>query len=146
MKFNLIVDPNKEEEITIVSNSANDFVAKIENLVMAYNGNDEIIAYADNEVTSLKFSEIDCISVIDRKTKIISSSGKTYRISDTLSCVEKKLPNYFIRINKSTIANERSIKSFVTGFGGSVDAIFKCGYRDYVSRRCFSQIKKRYGI
>jgi DNA-binding LytR/AlgR family response regulator len=93
-----------------------------------------------------KFSEIDCISVNDRKTQVVSSSGKIYRINDSLSSIEQKLPSYFIRINKSSIANERRIKSFVSGFGGSVDAVFLCGFRDYVSRRCFSQIKKRYGI
>jgi DNA-binding LytR/AlgR family response regulator len=146
MKFNLIIDPEKEEEITVVSKSAGDFVSKIENLVLEYNGNDELIAYADGEVTSLKFSEIDCISVSDRKTQVVSSSGKIYRINDSLSSIEQKLPSYFIRINKSSIANERRIKSFVSGFGGSVDAVFLCGFRDYVSRRCFSQIKKRYGI
>ena len=146
MKFNLIIDPEKEEEITVVSKSAGDFVSKIENLVLEYNGNDELIAYADGEVTALKFSEIDCISVNDRKTQVVSSSGKIYRINDSLSSIEQKLPSYFIRINKSSIANERRIKSFVSGFGGSVDAVFLCGFRDYVSRRCFSQIKKRYGI
>lgn len=146
MKFNLIIDPEKEEEITVVSKSAGDFVSKIENLVLEYNGNDELIAYADGEVTALKFSEIDCISVNDRKTRVVSSSGKIYRINDSLSSIEQKLPSYFIRINKSSIANERRIKSFVSGFGGSVDAVFLCGFRDYVSRRCFSQIKKRYGI
>ena len=146
MKFNLIIDPEKEEEITVISKSAGDFVSKIENLVLEYNGNDELIAYADGEVTALKFSEIDCISVNDRKTQVVSSSGKIYRINDSLSSIEQKLPSYFIRINKSSIANERRIKSFVSGFGGSVDAVFLCGFRDYVSRRCFSQIKKRYGI
>jgi len=25
-----------------------------------------------------------------------------------------------------------------------VDAVFKCGYREYVSRRCFAQIKRRF--
>ena len=26
----------------------------------------------------------------------------------------------------------------------SVDAVFKCGYKEYVSRRCFAQIKRRF--
>ena len=139
MKFKLIIDPDKEEEVTVISKSANNFVSKIENLVLEYNGNDEIIVYADGEVMMIKFSEIDCISVIERKTIVMASSGKRYRINDSLSSIEQK-------INKSSIANERRIKSFVTGFGGAVDAVFMCGYRDYVSRRCFAQIKKRYGI
>ena len=146
MKFKLIIAPDREEEVTVISKSANNFVSKIENIVLEYNGNDEMIVYADDEVKTIKFSEIDCISVIERKTIVMASSGKRYRINDSLSSIEQKLPSYFIRINKSSIANERRIKSFVTGFGGSVDAVFMCGYRDYVSRRCFAQIKKRYGI
>jgi len=29
-------------------------------------------------------------------------------------------------------------------YSGAVDAVFKCGYRDYVSRRCLAQIKRRF--
>ena len=53
-------------------------------------------------------------------------------------------PSYFIRINKSTLANEHRIVRFDAAFSGGVDAVFRCGYRDYVSRRCFSQIRRRY--
>ena len=49
-----------------------------------------------------------------------------------------------MRINKSNIANEHRILKFETLIGGGVDAIFKCGYKDYVSRRCFKDIKRRY--
>ena len=52
------------------------------------------------------------------------------------------LPGCFIKINKSSLANRTRIDRFSAAFSGSVDVIFKCGYRDYVSRRCFSEIKK----
>ena len=29
-------------------------------------------------------------------------------------------------------------------FSGGVDAVFRCGYREYVSRRCFAEIRRRY--
>ena len=32
----------------------------------------------------------------------------------------------------------------LTVFGGGVDAVFQCGFREYVSRRCFSEIRRRY--
>ena len=61
-----------------------------------------------------------------------------------LSELEERLPAYFIRLNKSAIANERHIASFSAGFNGAVDAVFRCGHVEYVSRRCFAVIKRRY--
>ena len=58
--------------------------------------------------------------------------------------LEEILPSYFIRINKSTLANEHRIARFDAVFSGGVDAVFQCGYREYVSRRCFAEIRRRY--
>ena len=57
--------------------------------------------------------------------------------------LEQQLPASFIRINKSSLANESALDRFTVTVAGSVDAVFKCGYREYVSRRCFAQIKRR---
>lgn len=146
MKFRLIIDKEKDEEVVMTSHSANDFTAKIENLVLSYNGNDEISVMGEDDVLNIKFSEIECITIIDRKLYAIDSNREKYRINQKLCDIEEKLPEYFIRINKSAIANERKISSFKAGFSGAVDAVFKCGYRDYVSRRCLAIIKRRYGI
>ena len=146
MNFRLIIDKEKNEEVVMVSHSANNFTAKIENLVLSYSGNDEISVMGEDDIVSIKFSEIECITIIDRKLYAINSNREKYRINQKLCDIEEKLPEYFIRINKSAIANERKISSFKAGFSGAVDAIFKCGYKDYVSRRCFAIIKRRYGI
>ena len=146
MKFKLVIDKEKEEELVLTVNSANEFSAKIENLVLSYNGNDELAVFSDDEALSIKLEEIECVTVIDRKTYIIGKSGIKYRTHMKLFEVESILPKYFIRINKSALANERRIASFKANFNGSVDAIFKCGYKDYVSRRCFAEIKRRLGI
>lgn len=146
MKFKLIIDSEIEEEIIARVHSANDLTSKIENLVLSYNGNDEMVVQGDYQLLRLKYSEIECISVIDRKLFVIDARGGKYRASGTLSDIEKHLPTYFIRINKSTLANERRISCFKTTFSGGVDALFKCGHKDYVSRRCFGEIKRRYKI
>ena len=146
MKFKIIIDEKCEEEILAKVHSANDLTAKIEDLVLSYVGNNEICVHGDYELLTLKFAEIECITVIDRKVYVIDKWAKKYRTSGTLSDIEKALPSYFIRINKSSIANERKISCFKTTFSGGVDAIFKCGYRDYVSRRCFAEIKRRYKV
>ena len=126
--------------------SASELTSKIEDLILSYGGEDEILVQGDYELLRIKYSEIDCVSVIDRKLFVINAKGEKYRASGTLADIEKRLPSYFIRINKSTLANERRISCFKTTFSGGVDAIFKCGYREYVSRRCFTEIKRRYKV
>ena len=102
------------------------------------------MGHKDDEMRKLTFQEIECITVLDRKVIAIDVNGNQYRIQDRLRDLEDVLPSYFIRINKSTLANEHRILRFDAAFSGGVDAVFQCGYREYVSRRCFSQIRRRY--
>ena len=146
MKFKLIIDKECDEEIIAKVHSASDFTSKIENLVMSYNCNEEIIVQGDYELLTLKYADVECITLIDRKLFAVANDGRKYRMSGTLSDIEKHLPSYFIRINKSTLANERKISCFKTSFSGAVDAVFISGYKDYVSRRCFAEIKRRYKV
>ncbi len=144
MKYKLIIDQNGEEEVTVVAHGPSSLAQQIEDLVRGYSGADSIMGYRDDEMRKLSFSEIECITVLNRKVVAIDSKGDSYRIQDRLRDLESILPSYFIRINKSTLANEHRIARFVAVFSGSVDAVFQCGYREYVSRRCFSEIRRRY--
>lgn len=144
MKFRLNIDKKCEEEIVANVHSANNLTRKIEDLVLSYAGEDEINVQGDYELLTLNFTDIECITVVDRRLYVIDSKNNKYRSGGTLSELEERLPSYFIRINKSTLANERRISCFKTTFSGGVDAVFKCGYKDYVSRRCFAEIKRRY--
>ena len=143
MKFKLIIDKDAEEEIVAVVHETSALTDQIEDLVRAYTGNYKITVYNEDEMKQLCFSDIECITVIDRKIFAIDGTGEKYRINQRLCDLEQILPSYFIRINKSTIANENRIMRFGTAYTGAVDAIFKCGYKDYVSRRCFAEIKRR---
>lgn len=143
MKFKLIIDKDAEEEIVAVVHETSALTDQIEDLVRAYIGNYKITVYNEDEMKQLCFSDIECITVIDRKIFAIDGSGEKYRVNQRLCDLEQILPSYFIRINKSTIANENRILRFGTAYTGAVDAIFKCGYKDYVSRRCFAEIKRR---
>ena len=105
---------------------------------------EQYLAYGEDEMRKLPFSEIECITILDRKVIAIDSRGRQYRIQDRLRDLEGILPSYFIRINKSTLANEHRIARFDAVFSGAVDAVFQCGYREYVSRRCFAEIRRRY--
>jgi len=144
MKYKLIIDKYADEEIIAVVHAPSSLTQQIEDLVCSYSGTDHIMGYADDEMRKLAFQEIECITVIDRKVIAIDTKGNHYRIQDRLRELEDILPSYFIRINKSTLANEHRILRFHTAFSGGVDAIFQCGYREYVSRRCFTEIRRRY--
>ncbi len=111
---------------------------------MEYSGADKIPAFSEDEIINLNISEIECITVIDGKTWAVYKDGQHYRLKQRLFEIEKLLPTSFIKINKSCIANETQIERFKANFSGAVDALFKCGYKDYVSRRCFAEIKRRY--
>ena len=144
MKFKLIIEKGCEEEIVAKVHSANDLTRKIEDLVLSYVGEDEMQVQGDYELLTVKFANIECITVIDRKLYVIDSKNNKYRTGGSLSELEERLPSYFIRINKSSLANEHRIARFDAAFSGGVDAVFRCGYREYVSRRCFAEIRKRY--
>ena len=144
MKYKLIIDKNAEEEITAVVHAPSVLTEQIENLVYSYMGANCIMGYSDEEMRKLLITDIECITVIDRKVVAVDTNGRQYRIQDRLRDLENILPSYFIRINKSTLANEHRIERFDAVFNGGVDAVFRCGYREYVSRRCFAEIKRRY--
>ena len=144
MKYKLIIDKNADEEIIAIVHEPSSLTQQIENLVCSYSGTDSIMGHKDDEMRKLTFQEIECITVLDRKVIAIDVNGNQYRIQDRLRDLEDVLPSYFIRLNKSTLANEHRIHRFDAAFSGGVDAVFQCGYREYVSRRCFAEIRRRY--
>ena len=144
MKYKLVIDKNAEEEIIAIVHAPSSLTQQIENLICSYSGADSIMGYKDDELRKLSFQEIELITILDRKVIAIDRNGNRYRIRDRLRDLENRLPSYFIRINKSALANEHRILRFDAAFSGGVDAVFRCGYREYVSRRCFAEIRRRY--
>ena len=144
MKYKLIIDKDAEEEIIAIVHAPSSLTREIEDLVCSFSGSDFIMGYREEELRRLPFAEIECITVIDRRVTAIDTDGNRYSVKERLRDLERVLPSYFIRINKSTLANEHRIKRFDAVFSGGIDAVFFCGYRDYVSRRCFAEIKRRY--
>lgn len=144
MKFKLFIDKNAEESVTVVANKQSALTDAIENAVMNYSGENEIAVYNNAEMRMLSFSDIECVSVLDGKCEIIDKKCRHYYVKERLYEIEQRLPQYFIRINKSSIANEKAIESFKTDFGGGVSVVFRSGHSEYVSRRCFAEIKRRF--
>ena len=144
MKFKLIINKDAEEEIVATVHSRSSLTQRIEEMVMAFSGEDYLLGYRDDEIRKIPYERIECITILDRKVMAIDTEGNRYLLKERLRDLDGILPSYFIRINKSTIANEQGILKFEAVFSGGVDAVFHSGYRDYVSRRCFSEIRRRY--
>ena len=145
MNFRLIIDEEKPEEVVVTAHAPSELIRRIEDLVRESDGKDRICGYDSekDEIRMLSFSRIQCITVQGGKTYAIDSKNRHYRLKQRLYELESILPSSFIRINKSTLANETALDRFTVTVAGSVDAVFKCGYKEYVSRRCFAQIKRR---
>lgn len=144
MKFKLIINKETDEQIVAMVHSRSALTDKIEALVMDHSGTDRIPAYTEDDMKMLSFSDIECITVLDGKTYAIDTRNRHYRLKHRLYELEELLPASFIRINKSALANEDRLDRFAVTYSGAVDAVFKCGYTEYVSRRCFAQIKRRF--
>lgn len=144
MKFKLVINREADEEVVATVRERSTLTDQLEALVMAQSGTDRITAYTDTELRQLPFSDIACVTVIGGKTYAIDRAGKRYRLKQRLYELESCLPACFIRINKSALANENHLARFDAAFSGGVDAVFQCGYTEYVSRRCFAAIKRRY--
>ena len=141
MKFKLIIYKEKDEEIVATVHSRTALIDEIEALISRHT--DRIPGYTEDDITLLTVSQIECITVLEGKTYAIDSKNRRYRLKQRLYELEQQLSPSFIRINKSTLANEKDLDRFRVTYAGSVDAVFKCGYTEYVSRRCFAQIKRR---
>ncbi len=141
MKFTLIIDKEKDEEIVATVHGRTPLIDEIEALICRHA--DRIPGYTEDDIKLLRLSDIECITVLEGKTYAIDTENRRYRLKQRLYELEQQLPPSFIRINKSALANETRLDRFRVTYAGSVDAVFKCGYTEYVSRRCFAQIKRR---
>ena len=80
--------------------------------------------------------------------KIVCLDALTY--AGNLRSLDKATENPNFKFIKGSIADKELVnrifeeEKFDAVFNGSVDAVFMCGYREYVSRRCFTKIKRRY--
>ena len=142
MKLKQNIAKEKDEEVAITAHQRTALIDEIEALISKHT--DRIPGYTEDDIKMRSVSEIECITVLDGKTYAIDTKNRRYRLKQRLYELEQQLPSSFIRINKSALANENCLDQFKVTYAGSVDAVFKCGYTEYVSRRCFAQIKRRF--
>ena len=144
MKFRLIINKDTEEEVVVTAHESSPLIEEIQALAENQDRPERIVAYQDESIKMLSVKAIECITVLDGKTYAIGENGEKYRLKQRLYELESLLPSSFIRINKSALANENRLDRFAVTYSGGVDAVFYSGYREYVSRRCFAQLKRRF--
>ena len=96
----------------------------------------------DNQYAN-RIGEVDCFFIADGKTCAAAADGKTYQLRMRLCEVEARLPAAFVKINRGAVGQLSRIERFIGTFAGGVDARFYGGHREYVSRRCLAEIKRR---
>ena len=143
MKFKLILDKNRQEEIVVYAKEKTPLIEEIEALVKS--SDEAVIGYTDNEAVNISLNDVYCFTIEKNKLYAVMEKCELL-IKERLYQVEERLNSDFIKINQSSIANVKKIDRFKASIGGSLIVIFKNGYRDYVSRRQTKCVKERMGI
>lgn len=143
MKFTLIIDKDSEEELILRIREKREIADKIESLVK-----DEptvIFGYDGADTVPLSEGEIYVFFLEDSKL-YAKTEDKKYRLKMRLYEVEGIIGEGFVKINQSCIVRIDKIKKFEAAFSGALSVILKNGYRDYISRRQVSAVKRAVGI
>ena len=143
MKCTLIITDEHQEEVVIYARERTKLTDDIEALVIG--SVPELIGYKENQTVKLSSDSVYCFTVEDNKVYALTDSEKL-QIKLRLYQLEEILPDTFVKINQSCIANIRKIERFDTSVSGTLLIKFKNGYKDYVSRRQMKAVKERFGL
>ena len=143
MKCEIIIDPNCEEKVVIYAKELSPLVSNIQRLT----GENAVIltGYVDKEFITLNLSDVFCITVLHNKTYAVCEK-ENVQLKERLYVLEEKLPDHFIKINQSCIANLQKIDRFDASISGTLKLRFQNGYIDYVSRRQLKKVKETIGM
>ena len=79
-----------------------------------------------NKISLIQFSEIVDFSTTNNYLFLTDVNGKDYLVDSSLSTLEKKLPDDFMRVHKSTIINSKLISEVKKLDNGRYDLVMKC--------------------
>lgn len=103
----------------------------------------DLVVYAKNRMIKVGYPEIILLRMDSGYTVIELNSGKTYLIAVALKVLEKILPDYFFRINRSEIVNMKCcVACNIVDGKGTVK--LHTGKRLVLSRRRISFFKERF--
>ncbi|HJE49416.1 MULTISPECIES: LytTR family DNA-binding domain-containing protein [Lactobacillus] len=142
MKFKLLINPHKNEIVQAQVHQKSIFTDNLEKFVLTNGNSNSIIGYDDKDHVILQLEDIVIITILDNKITAICINNKRYHLRKRIYQLTNELPNNFWRINKSSIVNKIYIDRFEETKTAGVNIVMKNGLSDYVSRRCFSKIRK----
>ena len=143
MKFSLNIDQSREEEVIIYAHEIRPIFEEVKRLIL--NEGVNLIGYEADTIMVLPLADTACF--ITQNDKVFALVGdKKYLVKKRLYQIAELLDGNYLRLNQSCIGNVRQISKFKASFGGSLEVVFRNGYRDYVSRRELKHVKERIGI
>ena len=143
MKFTVILNSEREEEVIVYAKEKNSLVKSIEELV---NGADNYFTVQNERgIKRITEKEAYCFYIEDKKVYVLTEKEKLL-LKMRLYSIEEKLSEDFIKINQSTVINIKKIQRFDVSVTGTLKVIMKNGYTDYVSRRRIKNVKERLGL
>lgn len=142
MKFKLLINPHKNEIVQAQVHQKSIFTDNLEKFVLTNGNSNSIIGYDDKDHVILQLEDIVIITILDNKITAICINNKRYHLRKRIYQLTNELPNNFWRINKSSVVNKIYIDRFEETKTAGVNIVMKNGLSDYVSRRCFSKIRK----
>ena len=143
MKYTVIIDDSRDEEVVVYLREPRAIAEKIEKLVLSESC--ELIGYGDNQI--FRLSKEDIYSVyVENGCLFASTEYGRLRLRERLYTVEQMMSEDFLKINQSCIVSIDRIERFDVTPGGALTVIMKNGYKDYVSRRQMKAVKERLGI
>jgi DNA-binding LytR/AlgR family response regulator len=143
LKYELIIDKEKEESIIIRAHEKTELINQIEELLKM--SECKVIGYYEDEIIPVNFNEVFAIYTRDSKV-YINVNNKDYLIKERLYQIEEMLDTSFVKINQGCIVNIKKILKFENSITGSIKVILKNGFSDYISRRELKNVKRRIGL
>ncbi|GAA0732529.1 LytTR family DNA-binding domain-containing protein [Clostridium oceanicum] len=135
----------KEPQVVIYTNEVTDEIQNIAHRISSFQ-NKVLTGTKNKKVFLIKNEDIYCF--YSENQKIYAKTDKdNLEVKLRLYEIEKIYEGTsFIRISKSCIVNIDKVKSLDISYAGTIEIIFKNGYKEFVSRRFISKIKKYLGI
>ena len=143
MKFTVILNSEREDEVIVYAKEKNSLVKSIEELV---NGADNYFTVQNESgIKRITEKEAYCFYIEDKKVYALTEKEKLL-LKMRLYSIEEKLSEDFIKINQSTVINIKKIQRFDVSVTGTLKVVLKNGYTDYVARRRIKNVKERLGL
>ena len=143
MKFRLIIDREREEEVVVYAHERTPLVCRIEELTAE--NTEELLGYSGKSIVRLSPEQVFAFATEEGRVVAITEKEKLC-VSLRLYQLEKMLGDGFVKINQSCLVNVSRIDRFEATIGASLMVVLKNGYRDYVSRRQMKTVKERIGF